>query len=145
MATDGPAFNEDDLYDLFPAGESDGSGHEQGFNSWQKVNDASLFTEEALRRPAVREFIEAPFDVTFGQFKSSHRETEYFIHKPHLAMTGQVDGIDGFVGHVTGDDQHITTLVINHEHTLARFITRSIVVSDANGTIGQIIHKQPEP
>lgn len=145
MATDGPEFNEDDLYDQFPAGESDESGHEQGFNTWKRLNDRSLFTDAAMEDPAVRAFVEAPFAVTFAQFKSSHRETEYFIHKPHLAMTGQVGGIDGFVEHISGDDARIGTFVVNHERTLARFITRSIVISDDGGAAGQIIHKQPEP
>ena len=146
MADEGKEFNEDDLYDQFPAGESDGSGHEQGFNSWTRINDESLFTAEALEIPAVRAFVDAPFTVTFAQFKSSHRESEYFIHKPHLAMTGQVGGIDGTVEHISGEDPRtgIATLVINHERTLAVHITRSIVITDS-GTAGQIIHKQPAP
>ena len=145
MTYDDREFNEDDLYDQFPAGESDGSGHAEGFNTWKRLNDASLFTEEALSDPAVRAFVDAPFHVTFAQFKSSHRETEYFIHKPHLAMTGQVGGIDGIVEHISGDEPRIATFVVNHERTLARFITRSIVISDDGGSAGQIIHKQPEP
>jgi hypothetical protein len=144
MAQQGPEFNEDDLYDQFPTGESDGSGHAEGFNSWRRINDESLFTEEALAIPEVRAFVDAPFSVTYAQFKSSHRETEYFIHKPHLAMTGQVGGIDGVVEHISGEDPRIGTYVVNHERTLARFITRSIVIADA-GSAGQIIHKQPEP
>ncbi len=144
MKYDEREFNEDDLYDQFPAGESDGSGHAQGFNTWTRINDESLFTSEALKIPSVRAFVDAPFSVTYAQFKSSHRETEYFIHKPHLAMTGHVDGIDGLVEHISGEDPRIATFVVNHERTLARFITRSLVISD-DGTAGQIIHKQPAP
>lgn len=144
MEYDEREFNEDDLYDQFPAGESDRSGHAQGFNTWTRINDASLFTPEALEIPSVRAFVDAPFNVTFAQFKSSHRESEYFIHKPHLAMTGQVGGIDGVVEHISGEDPRIATFVVNHERTLAKFITRSIVISD-DGTAGQIIHKQPAP
>lgn len=139
-----PTFNEDDLYDRFPAGASQGYGPEQGFNTWIRINDESLFTAEALEIPSIRAFVDAPFNVTYAQFKSSHRESEYFIHKPHLAMTGQVGGIDGFVDRISGEDPRIATLVVNHERTLAKFITRSIVISD-DSTAGQIIHKQPEP
>ncbi|HYN47978.1 MAG TPA: hypothetical protein VER83_03880 [Candidatus Nanopelagicales bacterium] len=143
MAFRDPAFNEDELYDQFPAGASEGFGPREGFNTWIRVNDASLFTAEALADPAIRAFVEAPFAVTFAQFKSSHRESEYFVHKPHLAMTGQVDGIEGAVEGLSGDDPRtpIATLVFNHERTLARLITRSIVISDG-GVAGQIIAKQ---
>lgn len=146
MATEEPAFNEDDLYDQFPAGASDGFGPDEGFNTWIRVNDASLFTAEALEDPAVRAFVEAPFSVTFAQFKSSHRESEYFIHKPNLAMTGRVDGILGAVEGISGEDPRtrIDTLVLHHERTLAMHITRSIVICD-EGTAGQVIHKQSEP
>ena len=146
MADDERDFNEDDLYDQFPAGASDGSGPDDGFNTWVRLNDAALFTEQALANPAIREFVDAPIAVTYGQFKSSHRETEYFLHKPHRAMTGDVTGIEGYIPGISGDDPRtgIATLVINHERTLAKYITRSIVISDT-GTAGQIIHKQPEP
>jgi hypothetical protein len=141
MANDDPEFNENDLYDRFPSGESDGNGHEQGFNTWKKLNDPSLFTEEAQNDPTVREFLQAPFDVTYGQFKSSHRETEYFIHKPLDAMTGQVGGIDGFVALISEEDPRIATFVVNHERSLAYRITRSIVISDGT-SVGQMIHKE---
>jgi hypothetical protein len=162
MADDDQELNEDDLYDRFPAGTSDRSGPEDGFNTWVRINDAALFTEEALANPAIREFVDAPIAVTYAQFKSSHRETEYFLHKPHRAMTGDVSGIGGTVpgisaGKYEGDPPQtkIATFVINHERTLAKYITRSIVISDTpaksdnattadTGTAGQIIHKQPE-
>jgi hypothetical protein len=141
MAYDDPEFNEDDLYDQFPKGEDDGNGHEQGFNSWTKLNNPELFTEEARNDPVIRAFLEAPFDVTYAQFKSSHRETEYWIHKPFNAMTGKVSGIDGFVDRINEADPRIPTLVINHERTLARKITRALVISDGTST-GQMIHKE---
>lgn len=141
MAYDDPEFNEEDLYDLFPSGESDGNGHEQGFNRWKKLNDPALFTEEAQNDPTIHEFLTAPFDVNYIQLKSSHRETEYWIHKPFDAMTGKVGGIDGFVERMNDDDPRIATLVINHERTLAVRITRSIVISDGT-TTGQMIHKE---
>jgi hypothetical protein len=146
MESDESEFNEDDLYDQFPSGASDGNGPEEGFNTWVRINDPSLFTPQALEDPVIREFVDAPIAVTYAQFKSSHRETEYFIHKPHRAMSGDVRGIGGSVAGISGGDPRtgIATLVINHERTLAKYITRSIVITD-DGTAGQIIHKQPEP
>jgi hypothetical protein len=141
MPSDDSEFNEEDLYDQFPSGDTDGNGHEQGFNSWTKLNDPELFTEQARNDPAIRAFLDTPFDVTYAQFKSSHRETEYWIHKPLNAMTGKVGGIDGFVGRLNEDDPRIPTLVINHERTLAVRITRAIVISDGTSA-GQIIHKE---
>ena len=113
---------------------------------------ASLFTQEALDdNPALRAFVDAPIVVTYAQFKSSHRESEHFIHKPVQAMTK--DGVEGIGGSVDGlaSDPRIATLVINHERTLARHITRALVITDApgstgaGGTAGQILHKEPEP
>ncbi len=143
MDDDKSDFNEEDLYDRFPRGADDGFGPDEGFNTWVQINDESLFTEKALAIPAIRAFVDAPVAVTYAQFKSSHRETEYFIHKPHKAMSGLVDGIEGAVYGISGDEPRtgITTLVINHERTLAWLITRTIVIS-GDGTAGQIIHKQ---
>ena len=148
MSDQGPEFNEDEAYNQFPTGASEGFGTAQGFNSWVRINDASLFTQEALDNiPALRAFVDAPIVVTYAQFKSSHRESEYFIHKPVRAMTeGGVDGIGGSVAGIAGDDSRIATLVINHERTLARHITRSLVITDpAGGTAGQILHKEEAP
>ena len=151
MEYDESEFKEDDVYDQFPSGTSDGSGPDEGFNTWVRINDKSLFTPAALEDPVIQEFVNAPIVVTFAQFKSSHRETEYFIHKPHRAMSGDVSGIEGSVAGISGEDPQtgIATLVINHERTLAKYITRSIVITDAatadDGTAGQIIHKQPAP
>ncbi|MGZ6267908.1 MAG: hypothetical protein ACXWNR_05025 [Candidatus Limnocylindrales bacterium] len=138
------AFEEDRLYDQFPSGASEGFGPDEGFDTWVRVNDPSLFTEEALKHPAIQAFVGAPFNVTYAQFKSSHRESEYFIHKPNLAMTGQVSEILGVVDGISADDPRtpIATLVLNHEQTLALRITRSIVVS-GSGQAGQLVIKEP--
>src|SRR6478752_3008339 len=130
MSAQDPEFNENDLYEQFPAGASDGNGPLQGFNTWVQLNDKSLFTPEALEIPAVRAFVDAPIVVTFAQFKSSHRESEYFVHKPVRAMTGDVTGIEGIVTGMAIDDPRIATLVINHERTLARHIIRSLIITD---------------
>jgi hypothetical protein len=139
-------LDEDRLYDQFPPGAPDGFGPEEGFDTWVRVNDPSLFTEAALRDPAVRAFVSAPFHVTYAQFKSSHRESEYFIHKPHRAMTGRVEDIYGVVDGIRAEEPRtpITTLVLNHEESLAYHITRSIVVS-GGGLAGQLIVKEPGP
>jgi hypothetical protein len=144
MSSDPPPFDEDALYDQFPYSEAAGYGPEQGFNTWTQINDRSLFTDAALEIPAIRAFVEAPITVTYAQFKSSFRESEYFIHKPHRAMSGDVDGIDGAVADIKGTDPRtpIGTYVINHQETLAFHITRSVVITDG-ATAGQIIHKEP--
>ena len=150
MSTQDPDFNEDDLYDKFPDGASEGFGPAEGFNTWVRINDESLFTADALQIKAVRAFVDAPIVVTYAQFKSSHRESEYFIHKPVRAMTGGVDGIEGGVAGLVDEDPRIATLVVNHERTLARHIIRSLVITDATGstgaggTAGQILHKEPD-
>ena len=95
-------FDEDSLYDQFPSGDSDGFGFDEGFNRWVHVNDPSLFTAEALQNPAIQAFVNAPFHVTYAQFKSSHRESEYFVHKPHRAMSGDVKDINGVVEGISG-------------------------------------------
>lgn len=134
-------FNEDDKYDEFPRGSRIGAGPAQGFNTLKRLNDESLFTPEALEDPAIRAFVDAPFSVTFIQLKSSTRESEWFLHKPHLAMAGKVKGIKGTVSGFRAADPHIATYVINHERTLAWMIWRSLIIEDGTGA-AQMIHKQ---
>jgi hypothetical protein len=139
---------EDGLYDQFPTGEEQGIRPENGFNSWVHINDPKWFTDEALENPVIKRFVKAPFAVSFALFKSSHRESEYFIHKPVRAMTGGVKKVksdeDAIVGVVKDfpADARVPTLVINHERSLAKRITRSLVIADGS-TAGQIIHKGP--
>jgi hypothetical protein len=141
---------EEKLYDQFPAGADEGFGPDQGFNTWVRVNDPSLFTDEAKEHPAIRAFLgldrdDAPFlSVNFAQFKSSHRETEWFIHKPHLAMAGdEKSGIRGSVAGFPAGNPRIATLVINHEQTLARHITKALVIEDGRQA-GQMIYKEED-
>ena len=136
-------FDEEAKYDEFPRGGDEGFGTEQGFNTWVRINDARWFTEEALADPTIRAFTEAPFAVSYSQFKSSHREAEWFIHKPHKAMTGQVEGIKGVVEGYP-EDAAISTFVMNHEETLAIHITRSLTVADGS-MAAQVIHKEGAP
>ena len=50
----GDEFNPDDLYDQFPDGASAGFGPAQGFNRFVRLNDPTLFTEEAREDPVER-------------------------------------------------------------------------------------------
>lgn len=136
-------FNPDELYDQFPDGASNGFGPDQGFNRFVRLNDESLFTDVAREDPVIREFLDAPFSVTYAQFKSSTREAEYFVHKPGSAMAGEVSGIEGAVDLLPpqAHQRHIGTYVINHDRTLARLIIRAMIIEDGDQA-GQIIHKQ---
>jgi hypothetical protein len=135
---DGGKFNEDDLYDKFP----DGPGG--GFSRVKRLNDPDLFTDAAKEDPVIQEFLAAPIEISYFQFKSSTRESEWALHKPHLALTGQVPGITGSIGKLSKKDPRIGTYIINHENTMARFIWRAISIADGTNT-GEIVHKEEEP
>lgn len=140
--TDG--FNEEELYDQFPSGADSGYGPREGFNVYRRLNDRSLFTEEALRDPMVAAFVEAPFSVTFLQTKSSTRESEWVLHKPHLAMAGKVPGVEGPVElFPTDHPPHIVTVFINHHRTMARWKQSYIVIEDGKDA-AQVVYKQEE-
>ena len=144
MQSDGDGFNEDKLYDSFPDGADAGYGPSEGFSSYVRLNDEELFTEEARKHPVIRAFLDAPFEVVYAQFKSSTRESEWALHKPHLAMTGQVPGIEGSVERLSRKEPRIGTYIINHENTMARWIWRSLTIADGTHT-GEIVHKEKEP
>ncbi len=131
----------EDLYDQFPRGDEAGFGPAEGYNRFVRLNDPNLFTEEARQDPVIRQFLDAPFSVTYVQFKSSHRESEYYLHKPHLAMAGLVEGIEGLVEGFPGERPRIGTYVINHDQTLAWRVTRSLIIEDG-AQAGQMIHKE---
>jgi hypothetical protein len=136
-------FSPNDLYDQFPSGADNGYGPDEGYNTIVRLNDAALFTEEAQRDPVIREFLDAPFSVSFVQLKSSFREAEWFIHKPHIAMAGEVEGIVGSVDGLPDGNRHIGTFVINHDATLAKSIMRALIIEDG-AQAGQMIHKEPD-
>jgi len=143
MATKGDGgFDENEAYDQFPAGADLGYGPDEGFNVKRRLNDPSLFTEEALADPVIHEFVNLPFDVSFLQTKSSTREAEWLIHKPHLALAGEVDGLDARDGRFEHPG-HITTLMVNHERTMARWKQSVILVQDGTDTT-EVIYKQDE-
>jgi hypothetical protein len=141
---EGDEFDPDSMYDQFPSGETDGFGPDQGYNTITQLNDPNLFTEEARNDPVIREFLDAPFSVSYVQLKSSHREAEWYIHKPHLVLAGEVEGIQGKVAGFGESDQRIGTYVMNHELTLAKSIMRALIIEDG-AQAGQMIHKAVDP
>jgi hypothetical protein len=141
MATKGDGgFDENAAYDRFPAGADMGYGPEQGFNVKRRLNDPSLFTKEALADPVIDEFVKLPFDISYLQTKSSSREAEWLLHKPHLVLDNQVEGIDTSDGRFDHPG-HIRTVMINHERTMARWKQSVILVQDDDGTT-QVVYKQ---
>ena len=143
MATKGDGgFDENAAYDRFPAGADLGYGPEQGYSVKRRVNDARLFTEEALADPVIREFVNLPYDVCYLQTKSSTREAEWFLHKPHLVLAGEVDGIDVSDGRFQHPG-HIVSFFLNHERTMARWKQSVILSEDGTGT-GAMNYKQNE-
>lgn len=140
----------DDHYDEYPEYEdlpddqkSDDDGPIDSFNAYRRLNDPNLFTDEARADPVVAAFLEAPFSVTFAKFKSSTRQSEWAIHKPHLAMAGQVEGIEGRVDGFpeNPEDARIGTFIVNHENTLGVRKLFVIVLEDGL-QCGQMIYKQ---
>ena len=140
--TDG--FNEDELYDQFPSGAEGGYGPREGFNVYRRLNDRSLFTEEALQDPVVAAFVDAPFSVSFLETKSSTRESEWVLHKPHLTMAGAVAGVEGPVElFPTDHPPHIVTLFVNHHRTMARWKQSYLLMEDGKDA-AQMVYKHEE-
>ncbi|MDQ4034722.1 MAG: hypothetical protein M3153_02240 [Chloroflexota bacterium] len=157
MATNGgDEFPENELYQQFPEGREQGYGTGEGFNTYVKLNDVALFRPEALERnAALREFVNSDqtISIYWAQTKSSTRESEWMLHKPHLTMDAESqkrDGglpadldIDGGVDRYPGPEHaHIATFVINHEMTLARWKQSVILIEDGKQA-GQMIYKHP--
>lgn len=151
---DNPDPWEEEHYDRFPSGADHGYGPEQGYNRYVRLNDASLFREQLLDPedpdfdPVLAEFVATGerFSISWAQFKSSSRESEWSLHKPHLAMAGdERTGVVGPVDRYPGPEHaHIATLVINHDRTMARW-KQSVVVMEDGAQAGQMIYKETEP
>lgn len=139
----GDDFSEDELYDRFPAGADQGYGPEQGYAVKRRLNDRSLFTEEALADPVIAEFVDLPYHVSYLQTKSSTREAEWLLHKPDRVLAGEVPGFDIRPG-PTDRPAHITTLLVNHERTMARWKQTTLLLEDENGDTTQIVYKRGE-
>ena len=137
-------FDPDKKYDEFPSGESLGYGRDSGFDELVQINQRKWFTEEAQANPVINAFLEAfekeAVAFSYLQVKSSTSESEWFIHKPHVALSrSRRSGIAGAApGFARG--QHIGTFVINHHRTLAFRIVRAMAVSDGS-EVGTIVHK----
>lgn len=137
-------FDPEKKYNEFPSGESIGYGRDAGYGELVQINDRKWFTEEAQRDPVINAFIEAfeneQVAFSYLQLKSSTSESEWFIHKPHIALSKSRKS--GIVGTAPGfaRGQHIGSFVINHHRTLALRPVRAMVVSDGT-EVGQIVHK----
>lgn len=137
-------FDEDAIYNAFPRGARSGHGPSEGFNVYRRLNDRSLFTKEALADPVIRAFVDAPYSVSFAQFKSSTRESEWALHKPHLTMAGKVRGIGGPVERFPKDHPpHIATFFMNHHRTMARW-KQSVLVVEDGADAGQLVYKEED-
>jgi hypothetical protein len=137
-------FDPRELYDQFPSGADNEDEPPPPPSGWVWVNNPDLFTDEAKEDPLIGAFLSAPFAVSMGLFKSSTREAELAVHMPHIAMAGDEDG--GIRGRVerfpeNPDDVQISTLILNHERTLAVRKLFAIVVEDG-ARAGQMIYKQ---
>jgi hypothetical protein len=154
---------ENDLYDQFPKGGDlpgdDRASTAEGYNTYVRLNDESLFRPEALEAdPALRAFVATgeELSISFAQFKSSTRESEWAIHKPGRTMAADTQKGPG--GRLPADldiersverfpgpaEANIATFIINHDDTLARW-KQSVVVMENGARAGQMIYKHPHP
>ena len=156
---------ENELYDQFPQGRDlpgeERAGTEEGFNTYVRLNDPELFRPEALEAdPALRAFANSgeEISISYAQFKSSTRESEWALHKPGRTMAADTQKGPGPGGRLPADldikrsverypgpaEANIATFVINHDNTLARW-KQSIVVMENGARAGQMIYKHPHP
>jgi len=154
--------DENQIYDQFPKGADlpgdDRASTQEGFNTYVKINDESLFTAEALENKAIRAFVDTSelISITFAQFKSSTRESEWALHKPGRTfdateqkkpggrLPADID-IEGSVEKFPGPAAaNIATMIINHDNTMARW-KQSVLVMEDGARAGQMIYKHPKP
>jgi hypothetical protein len=160
--TDGDDLYENELYQRFPEGREEDHGTGEGFNTYFRLNAADHFRSELLDEdsdefnPVLAEFVKSgdEISISFAQFKSSTRESEWALHKPHLTMAvdqskreGQLPAdldIKGQVDRYPGPEHaHIATFIINHEMTMARWKQSVILIEDGKQA-GQMVYKHPE-
>lgn len=138
-------FDPEKKYEEFPPGRETGATPRRGYNEFVQLNDRSLFTAEAQANPVINAFLEAyereQISITYVQLKSSTRESEWFLHKPHLALGPgrRPSGIAGGVARFS-EGQPVGTYVINHDRTLAFRPMRALMIADGD-QVGQMIHK----
>jgi hypothetical protein len=142
-------FNPDDLYDQFPSGAETGFGPNEGYCRYRRLNEESIFRPELLNPESpefdsvLKAFVDSGEDISISyvQFKSSTRESEWAMHKPHLAMAGEVDGIEGPLDRFPGaSEARIGTFYINHDQTLAVRKLFTLLMEDGN-QCGQMVYK----
>ena len=142
-------FNPDDLYDQFPSGAETGFGPSEGYCRYRRLNEESIFRPELLNPESpefdsvLKAFVDSGEDISISyvQFKSSTRESEWAMHKPHLAMAGEVDGIEGPLDRFPGaSGARIGTFYINHDQTLAVRKLFAVLMEDGN-QCGQMVYK----
>jgi hypothetical protein len=77
---------------------------------------------------------DVPFRLWSYRVKSSSPDSELFIHDPLAAMVGVVPGVTR--------ESHVTTIVVNHDKTLARFhlFVLALVAAEA-GTVVLVLFK----
>ena len=137
-------FNPEKKYDEFPSGESIGYGRDAGYGEIVHLNDRRWFSEEAQRNPVIGAFLDAweidGVAFSYLQLKSSTSESEWFIHKPHVALSKSRKS--GIVGVAPGFEpgQHIGTFVMNHQRTLALRPVHTMMISDGQEA-GLFVHK----
>ena len=141
-------FDPEDEYDRFPPGSDLDSGRDAGFGEIVQLNLRSWFTDDAQANPVIDAFLRASeedgISYSYLQLKSSSRESEWLIHKPHLILPGDHDR-SGITGSVAGYNEGgpIGSFVVNHQRTLAWRVTRTMMVADGE-TTGMMIHKGKE-
>ena len=146
-------INPDALYDQFPAGDEYGFGQAQGYARTVRINDPRYFEawfDDPDVGPTLRAFCGlddedgkgSPIRLYVTRFKSSTRESEYFIHKPVEYLAGYFD-----LPSLTppGEEpiglERLQSVVMNHERSLAWRRTFSmLVVDDKDGA--QVLHKE---
>lgn len=104
---------------------------------WQTITPPSMAPGfqlwfRSLPSPRAKDLVGA------GQaLKDGADEAELLIHNPLVALRDA--GID------IGDEPHISTIVVNHEKTLERFIMHAMVVVSTNpNTVGITLAKEEE-
>jgi hypothetical protein len=151
-------YFENELYNQFPSGADVDAGTAQGYNTYLKLNDENLFDSgQRETNKELMRFLETNEEISiyFVAWKSSTRESEWALHKPHLTMnteaaSGRAEAagleqtdINGSVDRYPGpDDARISTFVINHDATLARY-KQSVIVMENGQQAGQMIYKHP--
>ena len=153
-------FPENSIYNEFPSGAESEYGTADGYNTHLKLNDPDLYTDgQKENNKALQRFLETDeeISISFVAYKSSTRESEWALHKPHLtfdtaAASNRDDAagleqtdIAGAVDRYPGPDAaRISTFVINHDATLAR-LKQSVVIIENGAQAGQMIYKHPPP